>query len=278
MSIITKSTVSLFRRSLQESEKAQATIVKYVFYVERMIRALSGRELTKKFLLEYRDELMGMYKVQTVNGNLSAINACLEFCGLSEMKLKLLRVQRQAFLEERRELSKEEYRRLLEAARCRGDERLYMLLLTLGSTGIRISELSYITVEAAKTGRAQIHLKGKSRTVILRKELRRQLLTYARRQGIARGHIFRTRSGRTLDRSNVCHDMKRLCADARVDACKVFPHNLRHLFARLYYGIEKNLAHLADVLGHSCIETTRIYVAASASTHEKILDKMMLIT
>lgn len=153
-----------------------------------------------------------------------------------------------------------------------------MLLLTLGSTGIRISELSYITVEAAKTGRAQIHLKGKSRTVILRKELRRKLLAYARRQGITEGHIFRTRSGRTLDRSNVCHAMKKLCKDAGVEACKVFPHNLRHLFARLYYGIEKNLAHLADVLGHSCIETTRIYVAVSARTHEKILDKMMLIT
>jgi len=277
MNTITQSTLLSFGRSLREDEKSEATVTKYVFYVERMSKELAGREITKEFLLTYRDGLMQKYKPQTVNGNISAINAFLTFCGLPDMRLKLLKVQRQVFLEEEKELSKEEYTRLLKAARCRGDERLYMLLMTLGSTGIRISELSFITVEAAESGRAQIHLKGKNRTVILRKELRRQLLAYAKKQRIKSGHIFRTRSGRALDRSNICHDMKKLCEQAGVESCKVFPHNLRHLFARVYYGIEKNLAHLADVLGHSQIETTRIYVAASARTHEKILDRMELI-
>ena len=277
MNTITQSTLLSFGQSLYDSEKSEATVAKYVFCVERMIKELSGRELTKEFLLKYRDGLLQKYKPQTVNGNISAINAFLDFYGLTDMRLKLLKVQRQVFLEEERELSKEEYTRLLVAARRRGDERLYLLLVTLGSTGIRISELCYITVEAAESGRAQIRLKGKNRTIILRRELRKQLLAYAAKQGIESGLIFRTRSGRALDRSNICHDMKKLCAQAQVETCKVFPHNLRHLFARVYYGIEKDLAHLADVLGHSQIETTRIYVAASVKTHEKILERMELI-
>ena len=178
MNTITQSTLLSFGRSLREDEKSEATVTKYVFYVERMSKELAGREITKEFLLTYRDGLMQKYKPQTVNGNISAINAFLTFCGLPDMRLKILKVQRQVFLEEEKELSKEEYTRLLKAARCRGDERLYMLLMTLGSTGIRISELSFITVEAAESGHAQIHLKGKNRTVILRKELRRQLLAY----------------------------------------------------------------------------------------------------
>ncbi len=277
MNTITQSTLLSFGQSLYDSEKSEATVAKYVFCVERMIKELSGRELTKEFLLKYRDGLLQKYKPQTVNGNISAINAFLDFYGLTDMRLKLLKVQRQVFLEEERELSKEEYTRLLVAARRRGDERLYLLLVTLGSTGIRISELCYITVEAAESGRAQIRLKGKNRTIILRRELRKQLLAYAAKRGIESGLIFRTRSGRALDRSNICHDMKKLCAQAQVETCKVFPHNLRHLFARVYYGIEKDLAHLADVLGHSQIETTRIYVAASVKTHEKILERMELI-
>ena len=150
-------------------------------------------------------------------------------------------------------------------------------MLTVGSTGIRISELVYITVENLKNGRAEICMKGKNRTIILQKELRKKLLRYAKEQGIESGHIFRTKSGKPLDRSNICHDMKKLSDTAKVDASKIFPHNLRHLFARTFYAIEKNLAYLADVLGHSRIETTRIYVAASVSAHEKILDQMKLI-
>ncbi|KAA3379488.1 tyrosine-type recombinase/integrase, partial [Akkermansia muciniphila] len=159
----------------------------------------------------------------------------------------------------------------------KGNERLYLLMLTLCGTGIRIGELQFITVEAVEAGRAEISLKGKNRTVILQKELRSKLKRYISEHGLQHGHVFRTKNGRPLDRSNICHDMKKLCEEARVDRSKVFPHNLRHLFARTYYAIEKNLAHLADLLGHSQLETTRIYVAISASEHERILQKMKLI-
>ena len=150
-------------------------------------------------------------------------------------------------------------------------------MLTLCSTGIRIGELSFITVEAVRAGRAEINLKGKNRTIILQKKLRNKLQQYIKKQNLERGYVFRTKNGRPLDRSNICHDMKKLCAEAQVDRRKVFPHNLRHLFARTYYTIEKNLAHLADILGHSRIETTRIYVAVSAREHERTLQKMKLI-
>lgn len=266
-----------FKDVLYNNEKSKATIDKYIRSIERLSVFLDGRDISKELLIAYRDELLKKCKAQTVNGALSAINAYLDYCGMSDMKMRLLRVQRQPFLEESRELSRKEYKRLLDAARNRKDYRLYMLLLTLGSTGIRISELMFITVEAVKEGRAQIHLKGKDRTIILQKELRSRLKAYIKKRGIKSGCIFRTRSGKPMDRSNICHDMKKLSLEAKVKPGKVFPHNLRHLFARAFYEVEKNLAHLADVLGHSRIETTRIYVAVSASAHERILNKMQLI-
>lgn len=238
---------------------------------------MAGKELTKPVLLEYREYLQQKCRSQTVNGALSAINAFLDFKGWQECKVKLLKVQRQAFIDETRELSEAEYKRLLHAAQERGNERLYLLMLTVCGTGIRISELVYITVEAANAGRAEIRMKGKSRTIILQKELRKNLIRYAKEKEITSGHIFRTKSGRPLDRSNICHDMKKLCAAAKVNQRKVFPHNLRHLFARTFYAVERNLAHLADILGHSRIETTRIYVAVSAAAHERILNRMKLV-
>lgn len=266
-----------FKDVLYNNEKSKATIDKYIRSIERLSEFLDGRDISKELLIAYRDELLKKCKAQTVNGALSAINAYLDYCRMPCMKIRLLRVQRQPFLEESRELSREEYKRLLSAAQRRKDRRMYMLLLTLGGTGIRISELMFITVEAVKEGRAQIHLKGKDRTIILQKELRSRLKAYVKKRGIKSGCIFRTRSGSPMDRSNICHDMKKLSLEANVEPCKVFPHNLRHLFARTFYEVEKNLAHLADVLGHSRIETTRIYVAVSVSAHEKILNKMQLI-
>lgn len=277
MRTITKEDIFAFERSLRLDEKAQATVGKYVKTVWNLMEFLGGKPLTKEGVLSYRDHLRASHKAQTVNGALSAINAFLNFLDLREYRVKLLKIQRRAFLDERRELTEAEYKRLLAAAKSRGSKRLYLLMLTLCGTGIRISELSFITVEAARNGRAEISMKGKQRTIILQKELRRKLLAYAKEQSIDSGYIFRTRTGRPLDRSNICHDMKTLCSTAKVDPRKVFPHNLRHLFARSFYAVEKNLAHLADVLGHSRIETTRIYVAVSASTHEKILKQMHLI-
>lgn len=277
MRTITEQNIRNFETSLYLNEKSKATADKYVREVRRLAAFLEGKELTKSLLLEYREIMQRKNKAQTVNGALSAITAFLNFCGWQECKIKLLKVQRQAFLDESRELSETEYRRLLEAARSQGNERLYLLMMTVCGTGIRISELVYITADAAKNGRAEICMKGKSRTVILQKGLRSKLLKYAKKHNIEKGHIFRTKSGRPMDRSNICHEMKKLCKAAGVDQKKVFPHNLRHLFARTFYAIEKNLAHLADVLGHSRIETTRIYVAVSAATHEQILNRMKLV-
>ena len=274
---ITESAVQAFRDSLFMDEKSRATVSKYIQAVRRLAVFLGGEELTKLRLLEYREHLQSKNKAQTVNGALSAISAFLGFCGWQECRIMLLKVQHQVFALESRELSAAEYKRLLQTAKDRKNKRLYMLMLTLCGTGIRIGELEYITVEAVRRGRAEIRMKGKNRMVILQKELRKKLLKYVKEQGIEGGYIFRTRSGKPMDRSNICHDMKKLCAAANVEPGKVFPHNLRHLFARTFYAIEKNLAHLADVLGHSRIETTRIYVAVSAAIHERTLSRMRLV-
>lgn len=277
MKIIQESALQAFESSLYLDEKSKATICKYLLAVRRLASFAAGAELTKRLLLEYREALQIAHKAQTVNGALSAINAFLDFSGWQSIKVKLLKVQRQVFLDEQRELSEAEYKRLLAAAQAQSNDRLHLLMQTVCGTGIRISELIYITVEAARTGRAEICMKGKNRIIILQKELRNRLLRYARAQGVACGPVFCTKSGRPVDRSNICHEMKRLCAAAGVSPHKVFPHNLRHLFARCFYAVEKNLAHLADVLGHSRIETTRIYVAVSTTTHEKILNRMKLL-
>lgn len=277
MHTITQTNIQAFENHLYLDEKAAATVKKYVLAVQKLAEFLSGAEFTKSRFLEYRAHLQEKNTAQTVNGALSAINAFLDFCGWAECKIKLLKVQHQIFLDESRELDESEYKRLLAAARAKGNERLYLLMQTIGSTGIRIGELRYITVEVATSGRAEICMKGKNRIVILQKELRNKLLKYAKMRGIESGHIFRTKSGKFLDRSNINHEMKKLCAAAKVDPRKVYPHSFRHLFARTFYAVEKNLAHLADVLGHSRIETTRIYVAVSATTHERILNKMKLV-
>lgn len=277
MRTITEESIIRFEKELRYNEKAAATVKKYGSILRDFAGYLNGAELSKEKLMDYRDHLLESRKPQTVNGILTAIHSYLSYCGIDGMKVRLLKVQRQAFLDESRELSEAEYKRLLAAAQSNGNERLYLLMMTICGTGIRVSELVYITVEAAKHGRAQIRMKGKCRTIMIPKDLCKKLLAYAKDNNITEGHIFRTKSGRPLDRTNICHDMKKLCKDARVDSRKVFPHNLRHLFARTFYAIEKNLAHLADVLGHCRIETTRIYVAVSATAHERILNKMKLI-
>ena len=277
MEPIAQTQIQAFARALLENEKSAATREKYIRAVEKLSAFLGGKGVTKAGVLEYRDFLLERLSAQTVNGYLSAVNAFLEFCGCPENRVKLLKVQRRLFLDESRELSRQEYARLLETARKREKERLYLLLLTLCGTGIRVGELRFVTVEAARRGRAEIRLKNKTRVILLQKKLRKRLLAYAHAQKIRSGPVFRTKSGQNLDRSNVCHDMKALCEEARVDRRKVFPHTLRHLFARTFYGLEKNLAYLADILGHSRLETTRIYVAVSAASHERVLERMRLV-
>ncbi|MCD8375389.1 MAG: tyrosine-type recombinase/integrase [Oscillospiraceae bacterium] len=277
MELVTNQDVADFERDLRRREKARATVKKYTAALRELSAWLAGTALDKGRLLEYREHLLTQRKPQTVNGKLSAINAYLRFAGLEGLNVCLLKVQRSAFVAESRELTREEYERLIEAAKRREDERMYLLMTTLCATGIRVSELAFITLEAARQGQTDIRMKGKCRPVMLSPELRRKLLKYAKKRGIMSGPIFRTRSGRPIDRSNICHAMKKLSKQAEMESSKVFPHNLRHLFARVFYSVEKNLPHLADVLGHSRIETTRIYVATSASAHAKILNKMKLI-
>lgn len=269
--------LSAFRQLLAASDKSHATIEKYCRDVRQLLAYLERRQPSRPLLLEYRRTLCARHRPQTVNGKLTAINTYLKSVGLADCCVKLLSVQRRAFIDDARELTDSEYRRLLAASDSGRNERLRMIMETLCGTGIRISELRSITVEAASQGRAEIALKGKIRVILIPKKLRRALLSYAAGRGIRTGCIFRTRSGQPVDRSNIWRDMKRLCARAGVDRAKVFPHNLRHLFARAYYAIEKNLSHLADILGHSSVETTRIYLAVSAREHERTLDKMRLI-
>lgn len=275
---ITRKSINAYKQYLLMAEKAHATITKYINEVERLSEYLEHNALNKRALLEYRETLAENFSSRTVNTKLAAINGYLAFIGVDEYKVHLLKVQRKAFIAENRELSAAEYKRLVNAADASGNDRLSLVMQTICATGIRISELSYITVDAVKERRMEIRLKGKSRTVIIPSKLCKKLVEYARRQRIDTGAVFRTKGGKPLDRANVCHDMKRLCDAAHVERSKVFPHNLRHLFARAFYSIEKNLSHLADVLGHSSIETTRIYVAASSRQYERMLDKMKLVT
>lgn len=274
---VTGRSLRQFQTFLIQEEKSPATVQKYMRELQRLTVFLDGMKISKQKILEYRERLVEIYQPKTVNTKLSAVNAYLEFSGLSACTVKLLKIQRQAFADEEKELSEQEYRRLLQAAKRRSNHRLYYVILTIGGTGIRVSELKFITVEALKNRKVQIHLKGKDRTILLPQKLRKKLNQYVKTQSIHQGPVFQTRSGKPLDRSNICHEMKEICQEADVDRKKVFPHNLRHLFARCFYAVEKNLALLADILGHSSIETTRIYVAEGARKHERILKKMHLI-
>lgn len=261
---------------LYENEKSEATIEKYKRELQRLFVFLESRELTKEILVEYRQKLQETYQVRTVNGKISAINSFLEFIE-SDFRVKFLRVQKNVFVEEKRELTENDYKKLLHVAKQQGRERLYHIMLTMAGTGIRVSELRFITVETVRKGKAQINMKGKNRVILIQNELRKKLLYYIGREGVKHGCIFQTKNGEPVDRSNIYHELKRLCEAAHVKKEKVFPHNFRHLFARTFYKVEKNLSHLADILGHSSIETTRIYITASEGVYKRTLNKMRLI-
>jgi len=265
-------TVERFREYLIQEEKSPLTVEKYLRDV-RFFRSWLGREkLGKSRVLAYKDHLMERYAVASVNSMLSSLNCWLEFIGRADCRVKTVKCQRRAFLPEEKELSRQEYRRLLAAASAK--PRLSLLMQTICSTGIRVSEHRFITVEAAKAGRAQVRLKGKHREIFLPRKLCRALLQYAKGRGIASGCIFRTAAGKPLGRTAVWAEMKKLCGTAKVPRAKVFPHNLRHLFARLYYSLEKDIVRLADILGHSSINTTRIYTMESGRTHRLQMERM----
>lgn len=275
--MITQKKIKAYVLYLQEQEKSVATISKYAHDLTVLCDALPDGKLTKSVLIGWKESLTKQYAAASVNTMLAAVNGFLAFCGWPELKIKPLKIQRELFCREEKELTRAEYTRLVHAAMVEGNERLSLIIQTICATGIRVSELQFITVEAVRSGRAEVCNKGKRRTVFLPEKLRRVLQKYLKKQKRNAGIVFITKGGRPLDRSNIWRDMKHLCESADVAPGKVFPHNLRHLFARTYYTLEKDLSRLADILGHSDINTTRIYTIESGTVHEKQVARMGLV-
>ena len=267
--------VTQFRDYLINEEKSNETITKYLRDVSAFLRWIGNREITKSAVLSYKTEILGKYAPKSVNSMLASLNVFLKFIKKFECTVKSIKLQRQMFSD--KELTKAEYERLLIAAEKKKNKRLYYLMQSICSTGIRVSEHKYITAEAVEKGSVQINLKGKMRVVILPKTLCKMLKKYIREENIKSGSVFITKNGKPLDRSNIWNDMKKLCESAGVDKEKVFPHNLRHLFARTYYSLQKDISRLADILGHTSINTTRIYTIESGEVHRRQIERMNLL-
>ena len=270
--------LSAFHKILIEEEKASATVEKYLRDVNAFAEHINGGELTKDIVIDYKAYLTeNGYAPRSINSMLASLHKLFDFLGWTDCKVKTVKLQRQIFCSEEKELTKAEYTRLCRTAERKHNERILLVLQTICGTGIRVSELPFITVEAVRRGEATVSLKGKTRTVFLVKDLQKKLLRYISEQHITTGAIFVTRTGKPMSRTNIWREMKNLCLEAEVNPEKVFPHNLRHLFARVFYGIERDIAKLADVLGHSSIETTRIYIISSGSEHRKLMETMRLV-
>ena len=273
---ITTSILAAYKEYLISEDRSPATIEKYIRDVAAFAEYVQMSEITKDAVLAYKRQIIQNYAARSVNSMLSSVNSLFAFLRWHDLKVKTLKIQRQIFCSEEKELTKAEYARLCEAAEMRS-ERLKLILQTICGTGIRVSELQYITVEAAKQGEAVVNCKAKTRIIFIIKELRKKLLRYAAEQNIKTGMIFITKAGNPINRTNIWREMKSLCKAANVNPQKVFPHNLRHLFARVFYGIEKDIAKLADILGHSSINTTRIYIVSTGAEHRCRMENMRLI-
>lgn len=270
--------ISDFEKMLRREEKAAGTVEKYVRDVQSFAAWLKGRAVNRELVSEWKEMLIEAgYAPVTINAALSALNKFFHFMCWEKCCVNFLRVQRRIFRDRSRELTKEEYICLLETAHKQGRARLALLLETICSTGIRVSETHYITVEAAQRGEAEIVLKGKIRVILLPGKLCRKLLKYARKEKIISGEIFLTKSGKGLSRQQIWAEMKQLCQASGVEPSKVFPHNLRHLFAITFYRVCRDIVKLADILGHSSIETTRIYLVTTSAEHARQLDRLGLI-
>lgn len=274
---ITNELIHSFKTYLIEEEKSENTIEKYIRDVTFFMIWLNDQEVTKILALEYKKELCEKYAPASVNAAISSLNSFFSFTGWHEIRIKALKIQRQIFSNKDKELTKAEYERLLIAAKSKGNERLYLLIQTICSTGIRVSELRFVTYEAVKKGQAVISCKGKMRTIFLPKELCRMLKKYIKEQGIKDGSVFVSRNGKPLDRSYIWKMLKNLCEAAGVPKDKVFPHNFRHLFARTYYSLQKDIVRLADILGHSSVETTRIYTTETGDICRRQIQRLGLL-
>ena len=276
---MTAESLSAFEQYLKTEERSNATIEKYLRDTWQLAAWLDGRAVTKEAVASWKEHLVEQgYDAGTVNGKLTALNAFFRFADWEDCRVKSLKRQHQVFREQERELTQDEYAQLLRTAEAMGRERLKLLMETICGTGIRVSEVRYITVETAKAGKAEVSLKGKVRTILLPAKLCRKLLKYAKRKKIASGEIFLTRSGKAMSRKQIWAEMKSICEKAGVETSKVYPHNLRHLFARCFYRACRDIAKLADVLGHSSVETTRIYLISTGAEHAKTLEGLRLVS
>lgn len=266
-----------FKLFLESEERSTATIEKYMRDVRNFTEFIGEEDVCKQSVMNYKNQLGNSYTVASANSMIAALNSFLRFCGWHDLCVKQFRIQRQAYCSEEKELTKAEYIRLLETATKRNNVRLNLIIQTICGTGIRVSELQYITVEALRKGEAVVNCKGKNRRIFLVPELKKKLLHYVKEQKIVTGAIFVTRNGRPVSRNNIWREMKSLCVQAKVSPSKVFPHNLRHLFARTFYSIEKDIAKLADILGHASINTTRIYIVTTGAEHKRKMEHMRLI-
>ena len=267
-----------FSRYLREEERETATIDKYSRDVKDFFIWLKDREISRERIAEWKQHLRRVgRKPVTISGKLSALNKFLSFLGRNDCRTKYLKIQRRLFRSTEKQLSKQEYIRLMETAHSLGRERLALLMETICATGIRVSEVKYITAEAIRAGRTEIALKGKIRTILLPGKLCRKLKKYAGKRKIVSGEVFLTRNGKGMSRRQIWAEMKSLCEKAGVAPSKVFPHNLRHLFAQTFYRVCRDVAKLADVLGHSSIETTRLYLISTEAEHVRQMERMGLI-
>lgn len=276
--IISESLTKDFRHHLAREERSDSTIEKYVKEILRFAQWMKGLPVTKEAVFRWKEYLLKeKFAPATVNVRLAALNSFFDFCGWQDCRVKSLKLKKKMFRDSSRELSREEYERLLKAARDTGKDNLMLIIETICSTGIRVSEIKYITVESVGDGKAEIFLKGKIRTILIPNKLCHKLRKFAQKNKITSGEIFLSERGRPIDRRTIWAAMKSICHEAGVESSKVFPHNLRHLFARCFYRTCRDISKLADVLGHSCVETTRIYLISTGEEHTRTLEKMRLI-
>ena len=274
---LTAKEIGIYKCYLKKEEKSENTVQKYVRDVSAFFASSPGI-ITKESVIAYKNLLCSQgYKAQSINSMLASLNSFFAFMGWNDLTVRSLKLQRKIYCEESREISRGEYERLCRTAERKGKERLSLIIQTICGTGIRVSELEYVTVEAVRRGEAVVSLKGKTRTVLIVRDLQKKLMRYIANRGIGSGAVFITGSGKPVDRSNVWREMKSLCRDAGVDPSKVFPHNLRHLFARIFYAMDRDIAKLADILGHSSIETTRLYIITTVKEHRRQMENMRLI-
>lgn len=273
----TENLIKRFKKYLENAERAEATLTQYIRDVRQFVNWLGGKAVDKHVVMEYKQKLIEEYAPASVNTKLASLNSFFGFSEWSDCKVKALKIQKQIFASSDKELTKSEYEELLNMAKKQNNQRMYMILQTICAIGIRVSELKFITAEAVRKGQAVINCKGKMREVLLPEKLCKILIKYMKEFDIVSGCIFITRNGNPLDRSNIWTEMKKLCEAAGVSKDKVFPHNLRHLFAKTFYTIYKDIVRLADILGHSSINTTRIYTMENGDIHRQQIQRLGLL-